>query len=137
VYETDFPDETTAEYATNLITTVMFARVDNEGQSYQILDEIMDHCETSQAIPNGEAYVMICGKQHPLRITRGWEMGILWKNGDTSWESLKDMKEANLIKTAEYAIAKGIGTKHAFNWWVQHTLKKQDSIIWAAGAQII
>jgi hypothetical protein len=65
-------------------------------------------------------------------------MCILWKTGDTSWESLKDIKEANPIKTAEYAIAKGISAEPAFNWWSHHTLnKKRDSIILAVRARIV
>jgi hypothetical protein len=42
-------------------------------------------------------------------------MCVRWKNGDTSWESLKDMKEANPMESAEYAVAHGISTKPAFN----------------------
>jgi hypothetical protein len=46
------------------------------------------------------------------------------KHGDTSWERLKDMNEANPVETAEYAVAKGIGNELALNWWAQYTLKK-------------
>jgi hypothetical protein len=62
-------------------------------------------------------------------------MCILWKNGDTSWEKLKDMKEANPIETAEYAAAKGISNKPAFNWWAKYTLKKRDFIVSAVRAR--
>jgi hypothetical protein len=44
VHEVKSTDGNTAEYATNLITMVMFVQqVDNKGQSYQILDKIVDH----------------------------------------------------------------------------------------------
>jgi hypothetical protein len=45
-----------------------------------------------------------------------------------SWERLKDMKEANPIKTAEYAVAIGVSDEPAFNWWACYTHKKQDYI---------
>jgi hypothetical protein len=64
-------------------------------------------------------------------------MCILWKNGDTSWEKLKDVKEANPIEAAEYAVVKGIHKAPAFNWWAQYTLKKRDFIISAVRAQFI
>jgi hypothetical protein len=101
VYEVSFQDGSTAEYSTNLIATAMFAQVDEEGRSHQIIDEIIDHRRTNDALTDAEAYVTIRGKQHAMRTTRGWEMCILWKNGDTLWELLKDIKEANPIETAE------------------------------------
>jgi hypothetical protein len=137
VYDVEFPDGSTAEYGANLIATAMFAQVDDEGRSYQILDEIVDHRRTKDAIPDDDAYTTIRGRRHPIRTTRGWEMCVQWKNGDTSWESLMDMKEANPIESAEYAVAHGISTKPAFNWWAQYTLKKRDAIIATVRARIV
>jgi hypothetical protein len=64
-------------------------------------------------------------------------MCVRWKNGDTSWESLKDMKEANPIESAKYAVAHGISTEPAFNWWAQYTLKKRNAIIATVQARIV
>jgi len=47
------------------------------------------------------------------------------------------LKEANPIKTAEYAVSKGISEEPAFNWWVPYTLKKRDFIISAIRARFI
>ena len=33
------------------------------------------------------------------------------------------------MQTAEFAVAQGIDLEPAFNWWVQHMLKKRESII--------
>jgi hypothetical protein len=115
VYEVEFQDGSAVEYGANLIATAMFAQVDEEGRTHHILDEIVDHRKTSEAASREEAYVTIRGKKHPIRTTRGWKMCILWKTGDTSWEGLKDIKEANPIETAEYAVAKWISTEPAFN----------------------
>jgi hypothetical protein len=129
VYEVAFPDGTMTEYSANLIATAMFAQVDDDGRSYNIIDKIVDHRKTTKAISEEEAYIVIRGKKHPVRTTKGWEMCVLWKNGDTSWEKLKDMKEANPIESAEYAVSKSISNEPAFNWWAAHTLKKRDTII--------
>jgi hypothetical protein len=64
-------------------------------------------------------------------------MCVLWKNRDTSWESFKDMKEANRIESAKYAVAHGSSTEAAFNWWAQYTLKKRDSVISTVRARIV
>lgn len=52
-----------------------------------------------------------------------------WRNGETSWERLSDMKESNPLEVAEYAVTVGIDHEPAFSWWVPHVLKKRDRII--------
>jgi hypothetical protein len=54
---------------------------------------------------------------------------VQWKDGSTSWQSLKDLKEAYPIAVAEYAVAQGIDDEPAFNWWVPHVLCKREQII--------
>jgi hypothetical protein len=129
VYAVQFSDGMVAKYGANLIAMAMFAQVDDEGSSYNIMDAIVDHHKLKEAIPEDKVFVTIQDKIHPVCTTKGWEMCVLWKNGDTSWEKLKNMKGANPIEAAEYAIAKGLGGEPAFNWWAMHTLKKCDSII--------
>jgi hypothetical protein len=137
VYEVAFDDGSIAKYSANLIATAMFAQVDDEGRSHQILDKIVNHRRTKESISKEEAFVTIQGKKHPVRTTKGWELCILWKNGDTSWEKLKDLKEANPIETVEYAVSKGISEEPAFNWWAPYTLKKRDFIILAVRARFV
>ena len=56
-------------------------------------------------------------------------MCILWKDGSTSWEPLKDLKESNPQEVTEYAVCNHIATEPAFTWWVPFALKRRDSII--------
>jgi len=137
VYKVAFKDGTIAEYGANLIATAMFAQVNDKGRSHQILDEIVDHRHTKESVPKEAGFITLRGKNHPLQTTKGWELCILWKNGDTSWEKLTDLKEANPIKTAEYAVSKGSIEESAFNWWVLYTLKKCDFIISTIRARFI
>jgi hypothetical protein len=51
------------------------------------------------------------------------------KDGSTSWEHLKDLKECNPVQVAEYAVANGIDAKPAFEWWIPFTINKEISII--------
>ena len=39
------------------------------------------------------------------------------------------MKESYSVQIAEFAAVQGIDNEPAFNWWVQHLLKKRDRII--------
>jgi hypothetical protein len=54
---------------------------------------------------------------------------VQWKDGSTSWQSLKDLKEAYPAAVAEYVAAQGIDNEPAFNWWVHHVLCKREHII--------
>ena len=42
---------------------------------------------------------------------------------------LKDMKDANPIETAEYAVANQLVSEPAFSWWVPYTLKTRDRMV--------
>ena len=42
---------------------------------------------------------------------------------------LKDIKESNLIKVTEYAVANRIAEEPAFKWWVSNILKHRNHII--------
>lgn len=94
----------------------MYSQVDQEGNQYMILEEIIDHEYDENTTPE-------------LNSTNVWKLCILWKDGSTSWEELKSMKHGFPVQTAEYAGSRGLQDLPAFNWWVKHTLKKKDSII--------
>jgi hypothetical protein len=61
--------------------------------------------------------------------TKGWSLYVLWKDDSTSWESLKDMKNAFPIQVAKYAVPRKLYHLPAFAWWVPHTLKKCHHIV--------
>jgi hypothetical protein len=136
VYEVEFADGTIDDYAANVIAENMYAQVDDEGRQFNILEELVDHRKDETAL-EGEPYVTIHGRQHPKRTTIGWQICVKWKDGSTSWENLKDLKEANPIETAEYAVAHSLTSEPAFSWWVTHTLKKRDRIISAVRARFV
>ena len=75
------------------------------------------------------------GKQQYKHSTKGWEVCVRWKNEYTTRENLYDFKECYPVQTAEYAATNDIDTEPAFNYWVPHTLKKRDSIIFLVKKQ--
>ena len=112
----EFPKGCIEEYTGNIIAECLYSQVDQEGNQYVILDEIIDHeyDENAEPTPNS---------------TQGLKLCILWKDGSTSWENLKDMKHGFPVQTAEYAASRRLQDLPAFNWWVKHTLKKKEQII--------
>ncbi len=74
---------------------------------------------------------------HPRRTTKGWQLCALWKDGSTSWESLKDMKEAFKVQVDEYSISRGIQDRMAFRWWVPSTLKRRERIVKAMKSRYV
>ena len=52
-----------------------------------------------------------------------------WKDGSTTWITLKDMKNSYPVQLAEYAMLRRIAEEPAFGWWIKHVLKKRNCII--------
>jgi hypothetical protein len=131
VYEVQFSDGHTEEYATNVIAEAVYARVDDEGYEHLILDEIIDYRkDMAIAISDDEHYIIAGnGNRHPRRTTKVWELCVRWKDKSTSWVALKDLKEGNPLQVAEFAIANGIASEPAFAWWIKDALKKRNRII--------
>ena len=48
------------------------------------------------------------GDKRQKQTTVGWEILLLWKDGSTTWEAMKDVKECYPVDLAEYA--------HDFAW---------------------
>ena len=51
-------------------------------------------------------------------MTTGWQLLVKWKDRSMDWISLKDLKAANPLELAEYAVAKNINDEPAFDWWI-------------------
>ena len=56
-YDIEFTDGAVKRYTVNVIAENMFAQVDEEGNLYLILREIVDHKKDNSAVPNGIRYV--------------------------------------------------------------------------------
>ena len=137
-YDVEFSEGQVKEYGANMIAENMLTQVDLDGYSLSLMDSIIDHCkDPSQAIPIEDKYITTKSGQKRLRKTmKGWKLLIKWKDKSKAWINLADMKEAHLVKTAEYARARGISNEPTFAWWVPYTLRKREVILAAAKNQI-
>jgi hypothetical protein len=129
LYEVEFEDGKVEAYHANQIADAIYARVDDDGNTVTEIDEIVDHKKDGKAIRTDDGFVMLRGRRIPKRTTKGWQLCVQWKDGSTSWEDLKDLKESSPVRVAEYAVANKIVEEPAFKWWVPYTLKKRDRII--------
>ena len=130
LYEVQFPDGRTEELAANAIAQALWAQCDPDGNQYVTLHAIVDsRKDPSEAVSKKKQVRMVNGKRVVTRSTKGWELLCEWRDGSTSWQKLRDLKESHPLQVAEFAFAAGIAEEPAFNWWVGWVLKKRDRII--------
>jgi hypothetical protein len=119
------------EFLVNIIAENLFSQIDEHGQQFQVLNDILEHQKDGSAIPIEQGYITSrSGNRHPKKTTRGWKLLVEWKDGSVVWIPLKDLKAPNPLQVAEYAVDNNIDHEPAFNWWVRHTLRvKKDRVI--------
>ena len=129
-YDVEFRDGTLRAFTANQIATNMFAQVDEEGRRFMLMDEIIDHRKTEDAVSHQDAmFTDKNGRQHQRKTTKGWDLLISWKDGSTNWVKLKDVKEDFPTQVADYAKANKLEKEPAFQWWVPHVLQHRNRIL--------
>jgi hypothetical protein len=117
------------EYTANIIAENIYAEVDSDGNQFLIMDEITGHQKDETALTSEEQRIQVGSNRQMQKTTKGWKLKVLWKNGTTTWEWLRNPKESNPVKVAEYAVAKGIADEPAFAWWVPLIIKWRDRYV--------
>jgi hypothetical protein len=130
-YEIEFTDGKNEKYQVNINAENMFAQVDSEGNQSLILQDITGHKRDNSAIPISDGKVSSAnGQSKPKISTKGWFLLVLWRNGPTSWEKLKNfLKASNPVEVAEYVIVNRLVEEPAFKWWVPHVIHCRNWII--------
>ena len=135
VYEVQFTDGGRVEFGANVIAECMYTQCDVEDKQFRLMEAIIDHKMTDDAVQKEDMYFMLRGRQHMKCTTKGWMLCVQWKDKSTSWEKLSDMKESYPVEVAEYATALGIQDEPDFAWWAKAVLQKQQRIIAAVNRQ--
>ena len=89
IYDVEFPDCDVKEYAASLIADNMYAQVDKEGFTYNLLDSILDFSVDSKLIEKNQYITTKSGQRKPIKTTKGWKLKVLWKDGTEEWIPLK------------------------------------------------
>ena len=114
----------------NLIAENMFASVHKEGHQHLLLDCIIGHQFTKEAVKKEDTFVTASnGVKRQQETTKGVEMGCQWKDGTTTWNVMKDLKDSYPVQLAEYLVENKIDDEPAFAWWVAYAMKKKARII--------
>ena len=131
LYEVEYIDGTVEIMPANLIAENLLAQVDEEGHRQMLMEEIIDHRKTSDAIEKINGFMVNKSSNTKRRVmtTKGWHICVQWKDGSTSWVTLKDLKNAYPIELANYAIENKIDDEPAFAWWVPYTKRKVKQIM--------
>ena len=115
----EFLDGHKASLAANATVEILFAQVDDEGYRTVLMQEIVNHRVNGREVKKDDAFIISPnGGQRRKETTKGWEILVQWKDGSTSWESLKDVKESYPVEIAEYSHQNKISDEPAFAWWV-------------------
>jgi hypothetical protein len=137
LYECEFDDDTTREYATNTIASNIFMESDADSFSSSLLYHIVDHKRSGEATTMADkCFLTKTGTKQMNQTTVGWKFLVKWANGSRQWIELTILKESNPVQVAEYAMARDIGEEPAFAWWVSYVLHKQDIIVSAVNSWV-
>ena len=125
IYEVEYSDGSLEAFTANIIAENILSQVDEQGHRQLMMDEIMDHRKTSDAMKKDDSSYI----PHKTKTTKGWEICVLWKDTSFTWVAMKDIKHAYPTELALYAKANGISEEPAFIWWVNKVIKKKHQII--------
>ena len=117
LFEVEYLDGYKASLSANQLATNLFAQIDDHGNRFVLMDEIIDHRTNGKEVQDKDAFITSSnGGKRRLETTKGWEILIQWKDGSTSWETMKDVKATYPLQLAEYALQKQIAKAPAFAW---------------------
>ena len=130
LYEVEYLDGHKDALTANTIAQNMFAEIDEDGNRHVLLDSIIDiRCDGSE-IKQQDAFITSKnGGKRRRQTTQGWGILLLWKDGSSTWEALKDIKECYPVDLADFAIQRRIAEEPAFAWWIPYIIKKRNRII--------
>ena len=105
MYEVEYLDGHKVALSANVIAENMFAQVDELGRRHQLLDTILDTRTDGSELKGEEAFVLSQnGVRRRRETTKGWEVLVQWRDGSSTWNSLKDIKDSFPVDMAEFAI---------------------------------
>ena len=136
-YDVQFPDGSIKPYSANLIAKNILMQANSDGIHHQLLEGIFNHSKDKRAIEKKEKnFVTKRGRRSMRQTTVGCKFNVKWRDGTTTWVSLKDLKESNPIEVAVYVTARHIQDEPTFYWWVPYKLRKRDRIIASVNSRV-
>ena len=130
MYELEYDNGYTIPVSANLIAENLFHQVNDEGHRMMVLDEVIGHRTDGTEIGEKDAYnISKVGKRRRKKTTKGHHILLKWKDGSSTWNTLKDVKDSYPVQLATFAIENGLDKEPAFAWWVPYVIRKSERII--------
>ena len=99
MYEVEYADGHKTAMKSNEIASNLFSQVDQYGQRFALFNAIIDSCNNGTQIKEGDSFIhMSNGEKRRRETTKGWEFCIQWKDGNYTWNQVKDVKESFLLQ---------------------------------------
>lgn len=127
-YVVEFEDGHEEEFMANTVAENIYAQSNAEGFDRLILAEIVDHKIPDWASADSSTGDPVTSKKQN-RVTKGHKLLVTFKNGETVWSKLSDMKREFPVETAEYAIAMKLDKLPGFRWWVHQAIGHKNRIV--------
>ena len=99
----EFSDGSYHELTANQIAEAIFSYIDDEGHHFQLLSDISYHKSYCNAISISDGFIKLRnGNDVPNNIMDGCKLQVEWKDGLTSWVTLKYLMASNPLESAEW-----------------------------------
>ena len=85
IYEVEFGDGPYADYCANVLIENLYAHIDDNGASHDIIKGITNHRSSDQAIqPSEGTYTTSYGTKRRVITTKGWDVYVEMTNGTSA-----------------------------------------------------
>ena len=106
IYNVETSDDNIRKYTANVIAENLWNQVDDDAYKFHIIYETIRHRKNDNVISKDDGfYETKTGVKRKLITTKVWDVQVRWETGETSYISLKDIKENNIIKITEDVIS--------------------------------
>ena len=130
MYEIEYSDGYKVPVAANVIAENLFSQVNDDGYAVMTLSDIIGHRTDGNEVQESDAYITSSnGTKRRKETTVGHHLLLQWKDGTSTWNELKDVKDSYPVELAQYAVENKLDKLPAFAWWVPYVLRKRKSII--------
>ena len=95
-----------------------------------ILDQVIGHRTDGSEVKDKDAFITLSnGIKQRKETTKEHQVLLKWKDGISTWNQLKDVKDSYPVQLADYAIENRLDKLPAFACWVPYVIRKRDRII--------
>ena len=107
--DVEFLDGAVKQYSANVIAMNILSQFDCDSHNLRTLYGIVDYKRDNYALFKANAFITTSRVVRKLRqMTIVWKLLIQWKDGTTTWTTLKILKNSNSVEVAEFSVARGI-----------------------------